>query len=295
MTEDVALTVAAVARRLGVAPATLRTWDRRYGLGPSEHSAGAHRRYSPGDVDRLMTMRRLTLEGVAPSEAARSAMRTPRAGGPSEAEVLEAYAEAEMPADPAGLLAAARHADSAAVRWMLARVHPRDVLEWYATLVRPALAVLARDPVVERPGDSACHRLEASAFAELRSRHAALAARLDGGPATDRPLALVIPLGAVDLDAHVLAAALTGRGVAAGVLAGGTPAALAAAVEGAAPRAVVLLAAHEDHAADLARALAARVLVFWHREGLDPVPGGLDVHRVRSLAGACHEVVAVLG
>ena len=26
------LTVAAVARRLGVAPATLRTWDRRYGL-----------------------------------------------------------------------------------------------------------------------------------------------------------------------------------------------------------------------------------------------------------------------
>ena len=38
------LTVAAVARRLGVAPATLRTWDRRYGLGPSEHSAGSQRR-----------------------------------------------------------------------------------------------------------------------------------------------------------------------------------------------------------------------------------------------------------
>lgn len=31
------LTVAAVARRLGIAPATLRTWDRRYGLGPSDH------------------------------------------------------------------------------------------------------------------------------------------------------------------------------------------------------------------------------------------------------------------
>jgi DNA-binding transcriptional MerR regulator len=44
------LSVAAVARRLGVAPATLRTWDRRYGLGPSQHSAGAHRRYSPADV-----------------------------------------------------------------------------------------------------------------------------------------------------------------------------------------------------------------------------------------------------
>jgi len=64
------LTVAAVARRLGVAPATLRTWDRRYGLGPSEHTAGAHRRYSGIDVARLLEMRRLTLEGVPPSEAA---------------------------------------------------------------------------------------------------------------------------------------------------------------------------------------------------------------------------------
>ncbi|MEY3685921.1 MAG: hypothetical protein RJB00_871, partial [Actinomycetota bacterium] len=33
--EDERLTVASVARRLGIAPATLRTWDRRYGLGPS--------------------------------------------------------------------------------------------------------------------------------------------------------------------------------------------------------------------------------------------------------------------
>ena len=39
------LTVAAVARRMGVAPATLRTWDRRYGVGPGEHEAGTHRRY----------------------------------------------------------------------------------------------------------------------------------------------------------------------------------------------------------------------------------------------------------
>jgi len=65
------LSVAAVARRLGVAPATLRTWDRRYGLGPSQHSAGAHRRYSPADVERLERMRRLVLSGVPPAEAAR--------------------------------------------------------------------------------------------------------------------------------------------------------------------------------------------------------------------------------
>ena len=68
------LTVAAVARRLGVAPATLRTWDRRYGLGPSQHAAGAHRRYSPDDVARLERMRRLVLSGFPPAEAARVAL-----------------------------------------------------------------------------------------------------------------------------------------------------------------------------------------------------------------------------
>ncbi len=70
------LTVSAVARRMGVAPPTLRTWDRRYGLGPSGHTAGAHRRYTSGDVARLLVMRRLTLEGVSPADAAKIAKAT---------------------------------------------------------------------------------------------------------------------------------------------------------------------------------------------------------------------------
>ncbi len=50
------LAVSAVAARIGVAPATLRTWDRRYGLGPAQHTPGSHRRYAPQDVARLMLM-----------------------------------------------------------------------------------------------------------------------------------------------------------------------------------------------------------------------------------------------
>lgn len=69
-----ALTVAAVARRLGVAPATLRTWDRRYGLGPTDHSTGEHRRYTAGDISRLTLMRKLVISGVSPAEAAQRAL-----------------------------------------------------------------------------------------------------------------------------------------------------------------------------------------------------------------------------
>ncbi len=68
------LTVAAVARRLGVAPATLRTWDRRYGLGPSEHRAGSHRRYTAVDLTRLEHMRKLVLAGIPPGDAAKEAI-----------------------------------------------------------------------------------------------------------------------------------------------------------------------------------------------------------------------------
>lgn len=68
------LSVAAVARRLGVAPATLRTWDRRYGLGPSDHHAGSHRRYTAADLARLEHMRRLVIAGVPPADAARDAL-----------------------------------------------------------------------------------------------------------------------------------------------------------------------------------------------------------------------------
>lgn len=68
------LTVSAVASRIGVAPATLRTWDRRYGVGPSVHASGTHRRYSASDVERLERMRQFILSGYAPADAARMAL-----------------------------------------------------------------------------------------------------------------------------------------------------------------------------------------------------------------------------
>ncbi|MCP8710699.1 MerR family transcriptional regulator [Streptomyces sp. AC04842] len=73
----VGLTTGEVARRLGVAPTTVRTWDHRYGLGPDRHTGGRHRRWTPEDVARLERMCALTATGIPPAEAARLARETP--------------------------------------------------------------------------------------------------------------------------------------------------------------------------------------------------------------------------
>ncbi len=71
---DVGLSTGAVALRLGVAPATLRSWERRYAIGPTaERVTGKHRRWLPQDIARLEEMCRLTSRGVPPAEAARAA------------------------------------------------------------------------------------------------------------------------------------------------------------------------------------------------------------------------------
>ncbi|MFD9480770.1 MerR family transcriptional regulator, partial [Streptomyces nojiriensis] len=71
------VTTGAVARRLGVAPTTLRSWDRRYGIGPAAREDGRHRRWTSGDIAVLQEMCRLTASGVPPAEAARAARAGP--------------------------------------------------------------------------------------------------------------------------------------------------------------------------------------------------------------------------
>ena len=80
--EQAGLSTGAVARRLGVAPTTLRSWDRRYGLGPTVREGGRHRRWSPWDIAVLEHMCRLTASGVPPAEAARQARGTTPATPP---------------------------------------------------------------------------------------------------------------------------------------------------------------------------------------------------------------------
>lgn len=73
---DAGMPTGAVARHLGVSPTTIRSWERRYGIGPSDRRPGHHRRWSPDDIAVLEAMCRLTARGLPPGEAARAVLAT---------------------------------------------------------------------------------------------------------------------------------------------------------------------------------------------------------------------------
>ncbi|MFJ8300075.1 MerR family transcriptional regulator [Streptomyces sp. NPDC094447] len=127
------LTSGAVARRLGVAPTTLRSWDRRYGIGPAAHESGRHRRWSPHDIAVLQEMCRLTAAGVPPAEAARTA----RAGAGTAGAAPAVPVEPADPAAPAVPAVPVEFADTPV---------PSDPLPGEAPAAEPG----AREPV---PGD----------------------------------------------------------------------------------------------------------------------------------------------
>jgi DNA-binding transcriptional MerR regulator len=63
--------IGAVARMLGIPPATLRTWQERYGLPSPERSPGGHRLYARDQVDQLRFVMAQLDKGVSPADAHR--------------------------------------------------------------------------------------------------------------------------------------------------------------------------------------------------------------------------------
>ncbi|BEP12972.1 hypothetical protein acdb102_12830 [Acidothermaceae bacterium B102] len=58
------LTIGELSLSSGVPIATLRDWDRRHGLSPSQRTIGNHRRYTEGDVDLVVRVRDLVAAGL---------------------------------------------------------------------------------------------------------------------------------------------------------------------------------------------------------------------------------------
>src|SRR3954468_14916809 len=227
-TEEPTLPVASVARRLGVAPSTLRTWDRRYGLGPSRHTDGRHRRYGSSDIGRLELMQRALLRGASTAEAARYALeQMPRAGPGTnglaliESPALPGTGEQAPEEDPGDLYdvtsrlarrlsTAALAMDVGAVQRMLAdTIGELGALPAWTGVIEPVLSALGARWRGASAGAEVEYLLAECVFAALVRATPVL-----DEPRNTRPVLLgCVPEERDSMPMYALAASLAGRGI----------------------------------------------------------------------------------
>lgn len=100
--------IGAVAQMLGIPPATMRTWEERYGLLVPERSPGGHRVYSRDQVEQLRFVKAQLDSGMSPADAhrllaERVAAGSVSLGAPEAAETRLLILLAERDPHAAGL------------------------------------------------------------------------------------------------------------------------------------------------------------------------------------------------
>lgn len=161
---EASLTTGGVARRLGVSPTTVRSWERRYGIGPARREEGHHRRWTPQDIAVLEAMCRLTARGVPPGEAARLALGAaapvpsgagaalgdgagegPAEGFPDRTDTANAPAAGPVSPECRGLTRAAVRLDTAEVARLLRQVvDDMGAVAAWTEVMMPALRAAGR-------------------------------------------------------------------------------------------------------------------------------------------------------
>lgn len=146
--------VKAVARLTGLAPATLRAWEKRYGIPSPARTETRYRLYSDTDVDQIRWMRARTEEGIPPHRAAelaaeRYAQPAPAEGAafPPAAGVADPEAAGGTPKDfgtriKAGFLAFDENRVRALVREAAGFLPPPQIMR---EIILPAVAAIGRD------------------------------------------------------------------------------------------------------------------------------------------------------
>lgn len=201
--DEVPLTVAVVAEDLGVATSTLRTWERRYGLGPSARTVGSHRRYTALDVARLKHMRQLIDQGISPCDAARRVMT----------ECLEElqvdYVES-VPATSDTLIQAVCEHDPLKTQAMIERtVQEMGLVKSWQQLLRPAYEKCAQENFYYQPGQDPETFLTGQIMSVLQE----LLCRAPGiCPDTSGKVLLVAGVGH-EVETNILGAALRWEGI----------------------------------------------------------------------------------
>ncbi len=224
--------IQAAAELSGVPAATLRAWERRYGVPVPRRTASAYRLYNADDVELVRRMRLLVEDGVSPAEAARVVLGSAPAVSEDEHLPIDGLELAQ-----GRILAATQRWDASAIDQELLRLSMLlDAQTMYERIVAPVLAEVGtrweRGELSIAQEHLVAERLELAVRASLRALE-----RQDG------PLVL---LGCIDGEEHVLpllgaALRFAASGARVAVLGARTPAsAVADAVRSMAPRLVGL-------------------------------------------------------
>ncbi len=127
----------------GVPAATLRAWERRYGVPVPRRTASAYRLYDAEDVEQIRRMRLLVEEGVSPAEAARVVRGTPPL--PQDLAPADASNVDGVDLARARLLSAAQRFDAATIDRELARLSMLlDAISLYERVVSPLLVEIGK-------------------------------------------------------------------------------------------------------------------------------------------------------
>jgi DNA-binding transcriptional MerR regulator len=179
----------AAAELCGVPAATLRAWERRYGIPVPRRTASAYRLYTLEDVELIRRMRDLVDEGVSPAEAARVVLGSPAP-----------VADEHVPIDGLELaqgriLAATQRWDAPAIDLELTRLSMLlDAQTLYERVVSPVLTEVGsrweRGELSVGQEHLLSDRLELAVRASLR--------------AVERAEGPVVLLACVDSEQHVL-------------------------------------------------------------------------------------------
>lgn len=130
--------IQAAADLLGIPAATLRAWERRYGVPTPQRTASAYRLYTTEDIALLRRMHELVTSGVAASDAARTVLAStiePHAGlvgAPIERDPFELARQR--------ILAAIQRWDGDAIDTELTRLlYLADAQTLYTRILAPVL------------------------------------------------------------------------------------------------------------------------------------------------------------